>query len=88
MASIELRLQANPSIYAVSGPSSGISYGIMGKRNDVQYRGFDVLGPIFGMTMSDEHDRGSILCLRENHRADSEDKDDNVLVNKWLDDNL
>ena len=40
------------------------------------------------MTMSDEDGNGSILCLRENYRADFEGKDDNVFVNKWLDDNL
>ena len=53
----------------------------MAQRNDVQYPGLDVLGPTFGMTMSDEHDSGSILCLRENHRADFEGKDDNLFTN-------
>ncbi|MDP6038791.1 MAG: hypothetical protein QGG64_09590, partial [Candidatus Latescibacteria bacterium] len=40
-----------------------------------------------GNTMSDEDGNGSILYLQENHRADFEGKDDNVFVNKWLDDN-
>ena len=40
------------------------------------------LGQLFGMTMFDENDNGSILCLRDNHGADFEGKDDNVFMNK------
>ncbi len=40
------------------------------------------LDQLFGMDISDEYDNGSILCLRENHRADLEGKDDHVFVNK------
>lgn len=38
--------------------------------------------PAAAVTMSDEHDNGNILCLRENHRTDSEGKDDNVFIDK------
>ena len=42
---------------------------------------------IFGTDMSDEHDSGSILCLRENHQEDFEGKKHNPFTNKWLDNN-
>ena len=45
--SIELCLQANPSIYAICCPASGIGDGVMGQRDDLQYPGLDVLGPTF-----------------------------------------
>jgi len=44
--SIELCLQANPSIYAVRRPASGMGNRLMDQRDDMQYCGFDVLGPI------------------------------------------